>query len=149
MIRCLAIAASVLGLCYLAFEVWAEDQAKISWRPEVMEAWRTAQTSQRPLLVYVSLDGCAYCKKMERDTLTDPNVARHVEKSFVAAKIDGTRDATLAKRLGVQIYPTTVIISPENKVLDAIAGYVEASQLEARLQACAAQRVAGGTAGVQ
>lgn len=97
-----------------------------------MEAWHQAQANRRPLLLYVSMPGCTYCRKMERDTLSHPAIAQQIGDSFVAARFDGRANANFARRLGVTAFPTTVIIAPENRMLDSIRGYASPEQLQAR-----------------
>jgi len=144
--RRVAATAWVLGLLAAGTAALAEEAGRIEWRREVMEAWQSARTSKKPLLIYVSLESCGHCRRMERETLVDPGVASRVGQAFVAARIDGEKDASLVKRLGVRIYPTTVIISPDNKVLDAVAGYIDADGLRARLDGCVPPKVAGAAA---
>jgi thioredoxin-related protein len=125
------------AITWADFTVRAEEKVSIEWQEEVMDAWKKAVHEKRPLLVYVAMDGCAFCRKLEKDTLSSPQIAEMVGSGFVAAKLDGPKDPKLAKRLGVRAYPTLVIISPENKVLDSISGYVEADELINRLDSAA------------
>jgi len=119
------------------FSVRAEEKVPIQWQDELMDAWKKAVDQKRPLLVYVNMDGCAYCRKLEKDTLSNPQIAEKIGSGFIAAKLNGPKDPKFVKRLGVRAYPTLVIISPENKVLDSISGFVEAEELFERLKSVA------------
>jgi thioredoxin-related protein len=115
---------------------WAADDAPaIQWQPQIMEAWKSAQADNRPLLIYVSLEGCHYCRKMEQDTLRDPLVTRQVGEAFVAARADAQRDAAIVRRWNVEVYPSTVIIG-------LIRGYVAADELQGQLGTIARARAA-------
>jgi len=115
------------------FSVRAEEKVSIHWQDQIMDAWKKAIEEKRPLLVYVAMDGCAYCRKLEKDTLSNPQIAEKIGSGFIATKLNGPKDQKFAKRLGVRSYPTLVIISPDNKVLDSISGFVEAEELFERL----------------
>jgi len=119
------------------YSLRAEEKVSIEWQEKVLDAWKKAVEEKRPLLVYVAMDGCAFCRKLEKDTFSDPKIAEKIGSGFIAAKLDGPKDPKFTKRLGVRSYPTLVIISPENKVLDSISGFVEADELSNRLDAVA------------
>ena len=70
---------------------------------------------------------------MKKNTYRDDGVVADIRQSFVSATVDAKTWTQFVERLGVRIYPSTVIISPDNKVLDRIGGYVEPKTLRARL----------------
>ena len=108
-----------LGFCFtLAAPCLAAPEA-INWRNDIRSAAREAQSNRKPLLLEFSTDWCGYCKKMDRETFSDVNVARHVESCFVPVKIDGESHRELADRLAVRSFPTTVILSPEEHTIVA------------------------------
>lgn len=117
----------------------AEDvsQRLISWQPDVATAWTDSQTKQQPMLLYVKTEGCFYCTKMERETYASESVARCVSDGFIATSVDQSTIPELVKKLGIRVYPTTVIIAPNAQVLDSISGYVSAKDLQPRLDAAA------------
>jgi uncharacterized protein YyaL (SSP411 family) len=114
----------------------------VEWHPQVYEAWKIAQAHDRPLVVFLALGGCAYCHKMEHETWRDPRVAEQIKENFVASRVNASSDPTLVERLKVDLYPCTVIISPDNKVLDTLRGYVPADEVHRRLHLIARQRLA-------
>ncbi len=123
----------------------ADAPESSAWHADVHEAWQLAQAQQRPLLLYITMPGCGYCRKMEADTLRDPAIAEHIQQNFVAAHFDGQANPQLARRLGVQVYPTTVIVAPENRIIASIRGYVAPQQMQARLAAAVSADVAQQT----
>jgi uncharacterized protein len=105
----------------------------ITWETEFEKAWDTAKEEKLPLLLYVSMEGCHYCNKMDRETYANLEVAKDVTESFVAVKVKRNQAQNLVRRYGVSIYPTTVIIHPETRRVETIRGYVGPSQLKSRL----------------
>ena len=113
----------------------AAEGAEIDWHQEMPAAWRSMRNEQRPMLLFVTMDGCTHCRRMESQTYRDQRVIGRVRSSFVAAAINGPRQPEVARRLGVRVYPTTLIISPEYRVIASIRGYVPPDELTARLAA--------------
>ena len=131
------------AMCLLPSSLLAEHAALPGWTTDPDQAWKTAQESQRPLLLFISTDNCVYCRKMERDTLSNRRVAAGIQGQFIAASVDATKHLELVRKLKVQSYPTTVIIQPSVGVIDYIKGYIAPRQFLAHLDT-AVRRVAGG-----
>lgn len=98
------------------------------------DAWRAAQQSNRPILVYVCMPNCHYCVKMKQQVYQRPNVKDLVASSFETLKADRYAHPKLISSLKVRLYPTTVLVSPNNKILDVIEGYSEPAKFQQRLQ---------------
>ncbi len=97
-------------------------------------AWQAAQSSNRPILIYVGMPNCPHCVKMMQQTYHRPHVERMIAGSFETIKAGRDTHATLVQRLHIKWYPTTVLVSPNNKVLDVIEGFVDAQRFQQRLQ---------------
>jgi len=97
-------------------------------------AWTAAQKSNRPILVYVSMPNCPHCVKMVKKTYERPEVGKLVSSSFESIYADRYTHAKLVQMLDVQWYPTTILVGPNNQVLDVIEGYVDSKTFQRRLQ---------------
>lgn len=97
-------------------------------------AWTASQESNRPILVYVSMPQCPHCTMMLDKTYEQPEVDELVKGSFETLQASRYTHATLVSKLHIKWYPTTVIVSSNNKVLDMIEGYVDANTFKRRLQ---------------
>jgi hypothetical protein len=97
-------------------------------------AWTAAQESNRPILVYVGMPQCPHCTLMLDKTYEQPEVDELVKGSFETLQAGRYTHATLVSKLNVRWYPTTVLVGPNNKVLDMIEGYVDANTFKRRLQ---------------
>ena len=97
------------------------------------EAVNTMKRENRPMLIYLTTTGCYYCKKMKKETYCNPEVAAEINKSFVPIELHKYQAKSLVKKLGIQTYPTTVVVSPKFKVLDRITGYLSAKKFKQRL----------------
>jgi thioredoxin-related protein len=89
-------------------------------------AWEKASETKRPLVVMFTTDQCPHCERILSETYGDAAVRRwlgeHAETVLAHA-----RDYTeLTKKLGIRGYPTTLIVSRDGQIADAIEGFVDA-----------------------
>lgn len=113
------------------------EPPKLNWKTDYAAAHELRRSEQRPMLVFVSMDGCHFCDRMLATTYADASVANQIQTSFVATYVDGLRQRELAQRFGVRVYPTTYLIAPDNRVLDRIEGYMGADAFKSRIRAAA------------
>ena len=100
---------------------------KIRWTESVPAAMKQQKETGRPLLIYVTADYCVYCRKMERETWSDPKVARRIQDGFVALKVDAEKHEELVKRLGVEGLPATLVFDREGQLIQTLSGYSQPS----------------------
>ena len=116
------------------------------------EAITLNKENPKPILVDVYTDWCGYCKKMDLNTYANKTISDYINKNFYAVKLDGEEKkdiifndhtfkfqkqgrrgyhqlpATLMD--GKLSYPTTIILSKDEKVLDKIPGYLDKKTME-------------------
>ena len=124
-------------------------QEKINWI-----TWEQAETlsqeAPRKVVVDVYTEWCGWCKKMDKSTFQDENVAEYINKNYYAIKFDaeqkeeielndriykyvrsGTRGYhELAAKItfGKLSYPTIVFLDEDLDVIQPIAGYKDAEK---------------------
>lgn len=99
----------------------------IAWQPDVYAAFKTAAQEEKNVLLYLNADWCGYCRKMEAETFTDPEVLKELGDAFVWVKLDGDKDPDgnrFKNRFNVRGYPAIFILDAEENELDRIAGYL-------------------------
>jgi len=112
-------------------------QASVEWR-----GWdaglEEARRLNRPILVDVYTQWCGWCKRMDRDVYSRPDVRDYLASKFVTIKIDAEAKTpahyeghdhtsrSLAALFRVTGYPTTLFLRPDGKHLVNVPGYVEA-----------------------
>jgi thioredoxin-related protein len=128
------VSLSVLLLISSAFYVKKNDKTKINW-VSLEEAYKLNQENPRKIFVDVYTNWCGWCKKMDRDTFSDPKVAEFVNENFYAVKLnaesqdkiiiknDTTTAQMMARSMGVTGYPTIVYIKEDFKTIQAVPGY--------------------------
>ena len=111
----------------------AKQKTGIFAHANLEKAWQAAVVGRRPLLVMFSTDTCRFCDKMLADTYSHPVVRRMLVENTESVKINAKHYPELVQQLGIRGYPTSVLVSPEGKVLDVITGYTDAKAFTTRV----------------
>lgn len=126
-------ALTCVGMLTTAANAETKDSEKIEWVRAYSSARRTGTDSSRPVLLFLTTDGCRHCVRMKHDSFSDPRVAKQVNESFVPAMLHLEADSELGQALKVTIYPTTIIIHPDGRIMDYVRGYISRDELRARM----------------
>jgi len=107
------------------------------------------KTEPRKVIVDVYTDWCGWCKKMDKDTFTDPTVAALINKHFYAVKLDAegkkpitvkgqtfnfkpeykSHELAVALLNGQMSFPTTVYLDEQLNMLSPVPGYLDAKNM--------------------
>ena len=71
---------------------------------------------------------------MVEQTYKRPRVRRLLGSSFETVFVESSRQPKLVSKLRIQWFPTTIVVAPNNKVIDKIEGYVDPSVFADRIQ---------------
>jgi thioredoxin-related protein len=121
----------LLGLSLIAPAVAGGRQ----WLRDVDHALAVARAEQRPLVLFITTDGCIHCERMIATTFLDPQVRQTLGTSFVAAAIKASERPDLLKRLSIRSFPTTLVVSADGRVMDQVVGYLDADKFTERMVA--------------
>jgi thioredoxin-related protein len=106
----------------------------IIWLTDYNMARREAHDKNLPLIIDFSTENCHWCRQLEATTFRDPAVVKLLSERFVALRLDGEKDADLAKSLGVTGFPTLIFADVNGKILGKQDGYVKATEFTQILQ---------------
>ncbi len=122
---------------FLSAFMLKNDKKEINWL-SIEEAYALNKEAPRKIFIDVYTDWCGWCKKMDKDTFSDPDVAKFVNEHFYAVKLDAeniekiilaedtTTQQTLARSMGVSGYPTIVYMKEDFKTIHVVSGYQKA-----------------------
>mgnify|MGYP006292651437 CR=1 FL=1 len=99
----------------------------LNWQPDVYTAFETAEEEGKHVLLYLNADWCGYCRKLEAEIFTDPEVIDELGDAFVWVKLDGDKDPDgqrFKNKFNVRGYPAVFILDSDENELDRIAGYL-------------------------
>jgi thioredoxin-related protein len=125
---------------FLFFSLSVNAQEKIEWM-KFEDAVAASERKPKMLLVDVYTDWCGWCKKMDKETFTDPGVIKYVNETFYAVKLDAENmsrsfdfkgkkytEAEMAAAMRVNSYPNFVLIDPTLQNITQLPGYRTAPQ---------------------
>ncbi|MCU0458768.1 MAG: DUF255 domain-containing protein [Bacteroidales bacterium] len=142
----------VLLLSVPAIFVSAQENA-VKWY-SIEEAVAMAKTNPRPIFVDAYTDWCGWCKKLDKDTFSNPVIAEILNTKYYAVKFDAegkepvtfqgrkfVNDGSLGKthqlayallqgKLG---YPTVVFLTANSELITPVSGYKTPVQIEPML----------------
>lgn len=99
------------------------DAVRIGWLPQ-REAATTSRTEGKPLMMYFSAPGDTWCRKLERNTLSNSDVVRYLNTHFIATEIDVDEVPALGRKFGVKGLPTLWFLDAEGERLTSLDGYL-------------------------
>ncbi len=115
----------------------------INWQPDLHTAHGMAVKEQKPILLVFGAEWCGFCQKLEQTTLTEPDLVKYINDTFVTVHLDADKDTRVCEILEVSSLPCTVVLSADADLLEKFVGYCEkgdfykklaaAKQLHARL----------------
>jgi thioredoxin-related protein len=124
-------------------------RVSVQWL-SLQEAQTRSKDEPKVILLDLYTDWCYWCKVMEKNTYEDPRVAGYVEKNFYPVRFNAeTRSSITWKgqsfaynpnykvnELAVSLthgnlaFPTTVIITPDDRSPQYLSGYLKPADLE-------------------
>lgn len=124
------------GLWTMILAVWlagepAPAAAESLWHTDLNQARTEAERLDRPILVHFGASWCAPCQKMERSVLNERSVTDQLQNAVVGLKVDVDKQPQLARRFGIERFPTDVILEPNGRRLLESTGYRTAREYTA------------------
>ncbi|WP_394993700.1 thioredoxin family protein [Emticicia sp.] len=112
----------------------------------IQEAYIRTQKEPRKTIIDVYTAWCGWCKVMDKQTYTNPEVIDYLNKNFYMVKLDaeskqdivigntkyvfdeksGANQAALALLQGKMSYPTTVFLDAQYNMIQPLPGYMDA-----------------------
>ncbi|MEL6899208.1 MAG: thioredoxin fold domain-containing protein [Planctomycetota bacterium] len=117
--------ASMLLALVVIFGASRNVTAEIPWHTAPQPTLQASRASGKPILVFVTREGCPPCKKMKEQTWVDPMVSRVVSENFESLFLHNSNHADVVKKMGIRFFPTTLIYSPGGKYVGQKTGYME------------------------
>ena len=127
-------------LIFLGLTLSFATQAQIKWL-KFEEAIALNAQNPKMIIVDVYTDWCGWCKKMDKETFTDPKVIAYISQNFYAVKLNAENtertfefmgrtynEAQMAAAMRVNSYPNFVIIEPKLQNIAQLPGYRQPDQ---------------------
>lgn len=112
--------------------------AEIPWSTDIEDALHRAEENGQPVLMEFTASWCVFCRKMEKNTFTNADVAQRISDNFVAVQVDADHNKDLVKDLGIKGLPAILIVLPDLTVIERISGFQTPEALIPKLDAVSA-----------
>ncbi len=115
--------------------VFATDHPSPDWQKWSDSQFPRAEEKGKLVLLDLSAEWCAFCKKMDATTYQDPKVLALIEQHYIPVRIEDEKQPELAARFREIGRPGTVIYDGEGNELMVKRGYIKPQWMEWMLQA--------------
>jgi len=122
------------ALILLAMFQTSGSAAELKWGNDLKKAAAESQKTGKPILITFTASWCHYCHKLLDETFADQKVIAQVNEYFVPVVLDADENERAVQLLGIEAFPSTVVISPELNVLGRIRGFHPAPQMARQLE---------------
>lgn len=146
---------TILLLSFLTLSVWSQNPSGVKWYT-IQEAEKLSKVTPKPIFIDTYTDWCGWCKKMDKETFTNPVISDLLNDKFYPVKFDAERQDSLtflgqkfindgkagkAHQLAVALlqgqlsYPTVVFLTQrEGKVgISPVPGFRDPKAMEVLL----------------
>jgi thioredoxin-related protein len=117
-----------------------ERKPQIQW-VDFDDGLAKARSTGKPVMIDFYTDWCVFCKKLDRETLRDPEVAKTLETEFVAIRLNAENGrahlsyrgrsfsyAEFSRFFGVTSFPSIAFLNDKGEPITMLRGFVPASQ---------------------
>lgn len=104
--------------------------SEIAWTPSYDAAVSRASADHKLIMIDFYTDWCVWCKRLDANTYTNPSVVSETSH-VVPVKLNAEKEgADLAKKYGVNGYPTIVFTDAKGNLVSKVVGYEEPPQFK-------------------
>ncbi|MFT5167882.1 MAG: thioredoxin-related protein [Saprospiraceae bacterium] len=133
----------VIAIASFSFTYKVDKVQWYSWE----QAMELAQADHKKIIVFIHTDNCVWCAKMENATFNETHISSYINEMYLPVKFNaqdketilfnnkeykyikqgnaGYHELAAALTGGRLVYPTTVFLDEEIRVLQSIQGYQE------------------------
>ncbi len=137
------VGLAILGMCVVSLNerysaAGEPGRSPLAWQPDLKSAHVIASRENKPMLLVFGAEWCGWCKKLEKTTLENPQMANYINETFVPVHIDVDDHKKIAEILEVESLPCTIVLSPEADLLGRFEGFAKPGPMYKKLAAAKA-----------
>jgi thiol-disulfide isomerase/thioredoxin len=105
----------------------------IHWSASFVVAQQEARANGKLIMIDFYTDWCGWCKLLDEQTYPD-NRVKLLASNFVTVKLNAEKDgAKLAKKYGVDAYPTIMFVNADGSAVKKVDGYQDGADFTTTL----------------
>ena len=89
----------------------------VEWREWNEVTFETARREDKPIFLFITTSWCPWCKAMERDVLSIPEVAEGIRQHLVAVRADADRRPDINARYNMGGWPSLAFLTPDGDII--------------------------------
>jgi thioredoxin-related protein len=113
-----------------------DHKSTVKWEP-FNSGLKKALKQKKPVIIDFYADWCYWCKVMEKETFSNQEVAKLLNKDFIAVRVYTEKDEEITymgktitsgrfvSMLGVRGLPTVVFMDNEGRLIDQVPGFIK------------------------
>ncbi len=109
------------------------ENQTIAWQSSLKAAHQAALHQNKPMMLVFGAEWCGFCKKLEKTTLSNVQLAKYINTTFVSVHIDVDEQEQVAQILEVKSLPCTIILSPDADLLGRFEGFMQPAPMYQKL----------------
>ena len=129
----LLLSGLILFQCSFASAGDAALDPKV-WHKDLQTAHKKAQEENKPMLVVFGATWCKFCKKLEKETFSNPEMQTFVQDNFIPLYLDLGEQPKVGKILEIKSLPCTVVLSPNADLLGKVVGFKDVDAMQGQLK---------------
>lgn len=122
---------------------------ELKWYHSFSEALAEAKAKNKLVFADVYTDWCGWCKRLDRDTFSDPTMVAYLAEKYICVKVNaenGKENVKLAEDAEVTGFPTGLVFKSSGELLGKVSGYKDAFGYKAALESLGPGGVEPGSA---
>lgn len=136
--RRVLVGLATLGVCVVGLNqalclAETPGQSALQWQPDLQSAYAISSRENKPMLLVFGAEWCGWCKKLEKSTLENPQMAKYINETFVPVHIDVDENQRIAEILEVESLPCTIVLSPQADLLGRFEGFAKPGPMYKKL----------------
>ena len=92
------------------------------------EGIAVAYSEGKKIYINFRADWCVYCKRMEKETFSNPAVVSYLNKHFISIKVDTDKERKISNKYGVSALTDSWFLFKNGDVIGRRKGYIKPDQ---------------------
>lgn len=113
------------------------SRRELKWYHSFSEALAEAKAKDKLVFADVYTDWCGWCKRLDRDTFSDPAMVSYLAEKYICVKVNaenGKENIKLAEDAEVTGFPTGLVFKSSGELLGKVSGFKDAFGYKSALE---------------
>ena len=102
------------------------------------EGFKSIEPQKKPALMFFYTEWCIYCKKMDSEVFSDPEISQYMNENFISIRINPEKESETIEIMGKKVtpaqlmaytgsrgFPTTLFFDSKKKPVTTLPGFVD------------------------